>query len=153
MPTFSADQIVGLQLYAKKRLRAYPYANRNADVLRIFEPGELVGTVFSWVEPADGVWWAFTGGNMPDFYVKHDTGAFDWEKLKAQLDPAMIPASPGISPEIAGAAGLAALFFEDRGRNAGEKAAIRAAGYFGIGYALWKMLSKKLGEIDFNPFS
>ena len=136
MPTFSADQIVGLQLYAKKRLRAYPYANRNADVLRIFEPGELVGTVFSWVEPADGVWWAF-----------------DWEKLKAQLDPDIIPASPGISPEIAGAAGLAALFFEDKGRNAGEKAAIRAAGYFGIGYALWKMLSKKLGEIDFNPFS
>lgn len=154
MPTFSADQIVGKKLYAAKRLTAHTHGDKKAPIVKVFQPGELVGTVFSWVEPSSGVWWAFSGGNLPDMYVRHERGAFDWEKLKQQLDPSLIPSTNlNIPPEVAGGMGLAALFFEDRGRNEGEKLAIRGLGYFGIGYALWKIVTKKVGEIDFNPFN
>ena len=153
MATLDASLVVGKKLYAAKELKGRTYASNGAPVVVTFQPGQLVGTVFSWVEPTAGnVWWSFV--TPMDFYLPHKKGNFNWEKLKEQLDPDQVPPedSLNISPELACGVGLAALLLQSEAKNETQRIGLKLAGLAGIGYSIFKMVSRKLGEVDFNPF-
>jgi len=152
MATLDASLVVGKKLYAAKTIEGRTYASNKAPVVVTFQPGQLVGTVYSWVEPTAGnVWWSFV--TPMDFYVPHKKGAFNWEKLKEQLNPDQVPPDEElISPEVAGAVGVAALLLQSEAKNEIQRIGLKLAGLAGIGYGIFKLVSRKLGEVDFNPF-
>lgn len=88
MPKFSADQIIGKQLVAKRSVPIYDDAtykpNRNR--LDVIRPGQTVGTVYSYVggKGANLLNWQFYDKNNKAYYALHDDTAFDVKSLQDQ---------------------------------------------------------------------
>lgn len=84
MATFSAAEIVGKTLIAKKQINVYSLPDDDKQYkIAVVKKGAYVGTVYSWIQKPGGLWWQFQSGNK-FYYVKHFTGAFDVTKLKKQ---------------------------------------------------------------------
>lgn len=92
MPTVTADRVVNQNLYAKTSVKGY-----GADLKTVkanWMPGQLIGTVYSWINGNDGnlYWLVYTNpGDYASFnptFIKHDA---------AQLS---LPALPGILEQI-----------------------------------------------------
>jgi hypothetical protein len=88
MPKFSADQIAGKQLVAKRSVPIYDLPTfdplkKRIDVIR---PGQTVGTVFSYVggKGAKLLNWQFIDKNNKTYYALHDETAFDVKSLQDQ---------------------------------------------------------------------
>ena len=88
MPKFSADQIAGKQLVAKRSVPIYDLPTfdplkKRIDVIR---PGQTVGTVFSYVggKGAKLLNWQFIDKNNKTYYALHDETAFDVRSLQDQ---------------------------------------------------------------------
>jgi len=88
MPTFSADQIVGKSLIAKKTVTVYdlPFYAPGAKVITQVRPGQTLGVVFSYVggTPGKPLNWEFKGNAGKMYYVPHVTGYFDVNALRDQ---------------------------------------------------------------------
>lgn len=88
MPTFSADQIVGKSLIAKKELAVYdlPFYVPGAKQIARIKPGVTAGVVFSWVggTPGKPLNWEFKGNGGKIYYIPHVTGYFDVKALRDQ---------------------------------------------------------------------
>ena len=74
--TVSADKIIGKGLIARVRMPAY-----DGSLSRIqwqFEPGDPVGTVYSYVQDRNKVYWVIWDrvNNKKPFYVEHAQGRF-----------------------------------------------------------------------------
>ena len=88
MPTFSADQIVGKTLIAKKTVMVYDlpfYINGAKQIARV-KPGDTIGVVFSWVggTPGKPLNWEFKGNAGKMYYVPHVPSYFDINALREQ---------------------------------------------------------------------
>jgi hypothetical protein len=88
MPTFSADQIIGKSLIAKKPVVVYdlPFYEKQAKQIAVIKPGALVGRVFSYVggQPGRPLNWEFIGQNKKTYYVPHVESYFSVEALRDQ---------------------------------------------------------------------
>jgi hypothetical protein len=56
----------------------------SALVVGYVDKGEMVGSVYSYIERPEGLYWQFKSGNDQLFYVLHEEGLFDVASLKAQ---------------------------------------------------------------------
>lgn len=81
LTNISVDQVVGLDLFALKPVVAYDYPEAPQQVVSTYQPGDRVGTVYSYVLRNEQVWWMM-GTNGP--YVKHEPGMFDLDALEQQ---------------------------------------------------------------------
>lgn len=91
MPSYSADQIVGKTLFAKKPTPVYnlPSFYPNAVKKLVIKPGEIIGTVYSWVGGSAGqpLNWMFktkVGLQEVTYYTKHEDDNVDKDLLKDQ---------------------------------------------------------------------
>lgn len=80
MPSITADRIVGRKMYAKRNVYGYNLPDKPNRIIKTFQPGQLIGTVYSWVQRPDGLYWMFDIGNVI-VYVKHVTGSLDVPEL------------------------------------------------------------------------
>lgn len=75
MPNITADRVVNRNLYAKSRVYAYDGTFQN--VKTIYNPGQLIGNVYSYIEQPDGLYWMIYQTNadynaMNPTYIKHN---------------------------------------------------------------------------------
>ena len=85
--TFSADEVVGKTLIAKKDIPVKTSAFDSAPVSYVVPAGQTVGVVNTWLNPtADrtSIYWVIERSAGPNVYVKHETGAFDVKALVQQ---------------------------------------------------------------------
>lgn len=83
MSEFLASDIVGKSLIAKKRVDIYDTVNAGRKRIAFVRPGDSVGTVYSWIQRPDGLWWMFESGKN-FYYAKHAVGLFNVSNLKQQ---------------------------------------------------------------------
>lgn len=84
MAVYSAADIVGKQLYAKRNVpvKALPFDDQ--PTLYTVGKGAIIGKVYSWVEPRAGrknLWWIIDSVDGSQYYVEHLPGAFDVKAL------------------------------------------------------------------------
>jgi hypothetical protein len=87
MPTYSADQIIGKTLIAKKPVKLYRSALDSATAVYTVDPGQSIGKVYSYLPTAPGrasVYWAFFDDNNRAYYTPHIQGNFDIKTLSDQ---------------------------------------------------------------------
>ena len=87
MPTYSADQIIGKTLIAKKPVKLYRAANDQASSVYTVDPGQAVGKVYSYLAPGENratVYWAFYDDQQRSYYTPHIQGNFDIQALGDQ---------------------------------------------------------------------
>jgi hypothetical protein len=87
MATYSADQIIGKVLIAKKSVALRRYPSPSGKVGYTASPGASLGTVQTWVHesgPGSPLWWSFLDSNGKPYYVRHEEGAFNLQNLKDQ---------------------------------------------------------------------
>ncbi len=90
MPTYSANQIVGKTLTARRRVPFfYKYVDgRENKPDGYFKAGNVVGTVESWLDPKpptrNKLYWAFTDAKGVSYYIPHEKGNFDLKGLQQQ---------------------------------------------------------------------
>lgn len=73
----SADWYIGSQLTAKKPVTVY--SSPGGVVLRSVPTGGFVGTIYSFVNRTDGLWWQLDAAKG---FVKHEPGLFDTKIVK-----------------------------------------------------------------------
>lgn len=84
--TFNADQVIGKTLMAKKNIALKNLPQDAAPTVATVAPGQPVGSVYSYVNPAPGrtnLYWQITSSGKA-YWVKHEIGAFDVSNLKVQ---------------------------------------------------------------------
>lgn len=81
---FSADQVIGKTLIAKSNVPLKRYAQAGAPVVYTAKPGQVVGTVYSWVMDGPTLWWAFYDDKNQPYYAQHKVGIFSVEALQQQ---------------------------------------------------------------------
>ena len=85
MPVYSADQIVGKTLIAKKNVPLTRQPVEGAPVVYTAKKGESIGKVYSWIGGnGSPLWWQFLDQNGKPYYVKHQIGLFDIQALSDQ---------------------------------------------------------------------
>lgn len=84
MPTYTADQIVGKTLIARKPIAIKRETRKSAPTVYTVRPGITVGVVYSWVQGDGGIWWMYLDQNQKTYYTYHEPGAYDIGALGAQ---------------------------------------------------------------------
>lgn len=84
MPTFSANDIVGKTLIARKSIPLKRLPQKSASTIYTAKPGITVGVVYSWVEGDGGLWWMYYDQNGRTYYTFHEPGAYDIKSITAQ---------------------------------------------------------------------
>ena len=87
MPTFSADQIIGKTLIARRPVNLYRNASDSANSVYTVDPGQAVGKVYSYLAPGENrstVYWAFYDDQQRSYYTPHIQGNFDIQALGDQ---------------------------------------------------------------------
>lgn len=86
MPSYSAAQIVGKNLVAKRHIEIKRTPSGSAKVVYTAAPGSNVGTVYSWTGGNAGapLWWMFYDQKGKTYYALHEPGAFDIGSIKDQ---------------------------------------------------------------------
>lgn len=87
---YSADDIVGQTLIAKKDTPIYLSAYDNAVSMGVVKAGQPIGVVYSWVGPKAGtdgwnrsqLWWCFVETSGMWYYTPHVEGQFDTSNIK-----------------------------------------------------------------------
>lgn len=91
MAAYSAADIIGRTLTAKKTINVYKFPVDDSELLGQIHPGQTVGVVYSYLDAAPGanrssLFWMFApdplGGNY--FYTRHQEGDYDVSALKQQ---------------------------------------------------------------------
>ena len=75
MPEISADKIIGKTLYAKRQLNKL---NSGLQKIGVFNAGDSVGQVFSYIVRNGQVYWLFNDPFGKPYLVKHDSTAFQF---------------------------------------------------------------------------
>lgn len=86
MPTYSVQDVIGKTLYAKKTIQLYDQPYDNAQVIREVPAGEIVGIVYSYLEPSEDrtqLYWQFQS-STGFYYATHAVGKYDIENLRDQ---------------------------------------------------------------------
>jgi hypothetical protein len=155
--TLTADQMVGKNLYAVRNVKAFSLPNSSSELWAGYQPGQLIGKVYSWVIRNGVVWWMFEANysqgsvNVKYYYVKHNADDFG--------DPL-----PQFTPEEQAAireqnkidlpnwltfgAAAFAWYQSTQPEGAKYKVALRLGAVLAATYGVTKVVEK----IDFNPF-
>lgn len=84
MATFTADQIIGKELFPMVKTSFYTNPN-NTKAAGTINAGTSAGFVDSWVKDASGnLYWSFIDKNKKWYYIRHRVGLFDINSLKTQ---------------------------------------------------------------------
>lgn len=84
MATFTADQIIGKELFPLVKTSFYTNPN-NTKAAGTINAGNSAGFVYSWVKDASGnLYWTFIDQNKKPYYIRHRAGLFDINALKTQ---------------------------------------------------------------------
>ena len=75
MPEISADKIIGKTLYAKRQLNKL---NSSLQKIGVFNAGDSVGQVYSYIRRGGAVYWLFNDPFGKPYLVKHDSTAFQF---------------------------------------------------------------------------
>jgi len=78
----SADQVIGKTLIAKTTVPLKRYAQASAPVIYTVKSGQIVGTVYSWVQDGGTLYWAFYDQNNVPYYAEHKVGRFSVNALQ-----------------------------------------------------------------------
>lgn len=84
---YSAADVVGLTMYAKKNIEIKASAFDNSQVLWTVNAGEIIGVVHSYLAPTSGrstLYWMFEDAYGVPFYVAHKKGLIDIKNLEEQ---------------------------------------------------------------------
>ena len=87
----TAADLVGLTLYARRRIPKMRWPNDDAPVLGCFEAGQRIGVVRSWInqKPGSRFWyWEFddlSRGPLATFYVPHDPDRLNLPRLQEDM--------------------------------------------------------------------
>lgn len=147
--TFSADQIVDKILWLAKPAKTYSAPRLDSQVIEDLPAGQSVGRVYSYVTRPDGVWWMFKFSNGGFFYIKHEKGLFDYQKLIDQF-PADEPAQAFAFPVWA-SVGLAAFaIYKSQQETKPLNRNLWLLG--GMGLGAFTLVKNVLQKVDFNPF-
>lgn len=87
MATYSADQIIGKTLIAKKPIKLKRIASDTATVIYTVDPGQSVGKVESYLLPSanrSSLYWQFMDENNRAYYAEHAIGNFDVKSIAEQ---------------------------------------------------------------------
>jgi len=87
MALYSADQIVGKTLIAKVQIPIKRNALDDAPTVFTVNPGQAVGTVYSWLNVGPGrstLYWAFYDEFKRPYYAPHRVGFYDISSLQQQ---------------------------------------------------------------------
>ncbi len=84
MPTYSANDIIGKTLIAKKNIAIKRQPSRGAPTVFTVRPGSTVGVVYSWIQREGALWWMMYDDKGNTYYVYHEPGAYDIGALNAQ---------------------------------------------------------------------
>lgn len=87
-PIYSAADVVGMTLYAKMPVQLKRIAADSAPVVYTVPKGGTVGVVASYLDAKPGtrsaIYWEFYDENRRSFFAKHNSNAFELDKLLAQ---------------------------------------------------------------------
>lgn len=81
---FSADQIIGKTLIAKKKVPLTRSPKATAPIIWTAQPDESVGVVYSWVMEGTTLWWLFYDKYNVPYYAMHKPGIFSVTALQQQ---------------------------------------------------------------------
>lgn len=84
MPTYSADQIVGKTLIAKKPVALKRLPAKSAPTVYTVPTGGTVGVVYSWIQRDGLLWWMFYDSNQKTYYAQQQPNTYDMGALGAQ---------------------------------------------------------------------
>lgn len=87
MATYSADDIIGKTLIAKKSVNIKRNATDISPVVYVASPSESIGVVYSYLLPNNQrstLYWQFLDENDKPYYVAHQSGLFDIKSLSSQ---------------------------------------------------------------------
>lgn len=84
MPTYSANQIVGKTLIAKKPVAIKRLPSKSAPTVYTVPVGSTVGVVYSWISRDGLVWWMYYDDKGNTYYTQHEPGRYDVGALSAQ---------------------------------------------------------------------
>jgi hypothetical protein len=86
MSSYSAAQIVGKQLTAKRPIELKRNPADDSKTVYTAPIGANIGVVYSWTGGTEGqpLWWMFYDKNQKTYYAKHESGAFELDSLKDQ---------------------------------------------------------------------
>jgi hypothetical protein len=89
MPTITADRVKDKNIFAKSKVNGYDSTFKN--VVKVFNPGELIGTVFSYIEKPEGLYWMvyLTQSDYNNFnttYIKHNQSQLNLPDLPNILE-------------------------------------------------------------------
>ena len=85
--TYSADQIIGKTLAARKNVELKRLPTDTAPTVYTVKPGQSVGVVYSYLLPKAGrstLYWQFVDANNNYFYAAHKEGIYDIDIIKTQ---------------------------------------------------------------------
>lgn len=144
----TANQIIGLFLWAAKEVKAHRQPDEKSEVVQTIQAGQSVGKVYSYVERSGQVWWMFEFTDGGFYYVKHEPGKFDVQRLEDQL-PA-VPQNPpfAINDGLTVAAILFTGYQSSTAKTTGAKWGWGAAAALITG----NFIVKKFRNIDLTPF-
>jgi hypothetical protein len=81
MPTeYSATQIIGATMYAKKRIELKTLPQDNAPVYRVANAGDFIGIVYSYLEAGPGrssLYWMYYDSDGAAYYAPHRTDTYE----------------------------------------------------------------------------
>lgn len=75
---YLASDYIGVTLIATTSMKAKNFASDSAPDFDNFVSGDIVGKIQSWVLRGATVWWMFQNANGVTYFVKHETGVFEW---------------------------------------------------------------------------
>ena len=89
MPKITADKVVNHLMYAKENVNGYEAGGKI--VKTSFKPGQLIGSIYSFLEIGNDLYWMFylTPADYNSFnatYVKHDANKLSLPDLPGILD-------------------------------------------------------------------
>jgi hypothetical protein len=75
---YLASDYIGVTLIAKESVKAKTFASDIAPDFDNFVDGDIVGKIYSYVLRGASVWWMLQNANGTAYFIKHDTGLFEW---------------------------------------------------------------------------
>jgi hypothetical protein len=75
---YLASDYIGVTLIAKESVKAKTFASDIAPDFDNFVAGDIVGKIYSYVLRGASVWWMLQNANATAYFIKHDTGLFEW---------------------------------------------------------------------------
>lgn len=75
---YLASDYIGVTLIAKESVKAKTFASDVAPDFDNFVAFDIVGKIYSYVLRGASVWWMIQNANGTAYYIKHETGSFEW---------------------------------------------------------------------------